>query len=341
MNIGVTITSRSHSVALAASWRWSTSSVTTCSIRAGSWPRTSASSRQRSGTTFVAVPPAIVPTFAVVSGSKRPSSIAAIARAAAAIAFRPSSGRMPGVRRAAVDDRLDPVVGRRRHHDLADRGGVVEDVAEAASQPADVELLGAAQADLLGDREQQLNADVSGGAAWSRRASTSSAATAALLSAPRIPSLALTQPPSTRTGSIGGERRDRVHVRAQQDRRPTRRPGIRVSRLPASAPTAGPAPSSSTSRPIALELELTRSAQRPLVTGRPSIAHSVANVSCSRSRSSSVARLTARRSPRGPRGRGLVPASGDGARQARGFGMRPRRRPRTRGTTAPAVRAAT
>ena len=42
-----------------------------------------------------AVPPVIVPTFAVVSSSSRPSRKSAIARAAAAIAERPSSGYMP------------------------------------------------------------------------------------------------------------------------------------------------------------------------------------------------------------------------------------------------------
>ena len=44
---------------------------------------------------FVAVPPAIVPTFAVESSSTRPSRNSEIARAAAAIAERPSSGCMP------------------------------------------------------------------------------------------------------------------------------------------------------------------------------------------------------------------------------------------------------
>ena len=70
-------------------------SVTTVSTRSSSRPRASASIRQRSGTTFVAVPPVIVPTFAVVSASSRPSRMAATARAAATIALRPSSGRMP------------------------------------------------------------------------------------------------------------------------------------------------------------------------------------------------------------------------------------------------------
>ena len=57
--------------------------------------RASPSIRQRPGTTLEAVPPSITPTFAVVSASSRPSFIAAIAAAAAAIALRPSSGRIP------------------------------------------------------------------------------------------------------------------------------------------------------------------------------------------------------------------------------------------------------
>ena len=44
---------------------------------------------------FPAVPPVIVPTFAVDSSSTRPSRNSEIARAAAAIAERPSSGCIP------------------------------------------------------------------------------------------------------------------------------------------------------------------------------------------------------------------------------------------------------
>ena len=62
---------------------------------ASSCERASASNVHHSGTMFPAVPPVIVPTFAVVSSSIRPSRRSAIARAAAAIAERPSSGYMP------------------------------------------------------------------------------------------------------------------------------------------------------------------------------------------------------------------------------------------------------
>jgi hypothetical protein len=58
--------------------------------------RASASTVQRSGTTFVLRPPPwIEPTFAVVSVSMRPSRIPATAFAAATTALRPASGRMP------------------------------------------------------------------------------------------------------------------------------------------------------------------------------------------------------------------------------------------------------
>src|SRR5204862_223806 len=59
----------------------------------------------------------------------------------------------------AVERGLDAVVGRRGDDDLADRRGVVEHVAEVGPQLTDVERLGARQRVLLGDREQQLDAD--------------------------------------------------------------------------------------------------------------------------------------------------------------------------------------
>ena len=57
--------------------------------------RASSSTTQRSATTFADVPPSMRPTLAVVSASSLPICIAATARAAAAIALRPASGRMP------------------------------------------------------------------------------------------------------------------------------------------------------------------------------------------------------------------------------------------------------
>src|SRR5207248_1258606 len=55
----------------------------------------SATNVHHSGMMLPAVPPEIFPTFAVESSSTRPSRISEIARAAAAIAERPSSGCIP------------------------------------------------------------------------------------------------------------------------------------------------------------------------------------------------------------------------------------------------------
>src|SRR3954462_9229085 len=131
------------------------SEMTTSAVSSFS-DRASASRVQRSGTMFVpSAPPWMLPTFAVVSGSIRPRRIAAIARAAARIALRPSSGRTPacaawprnvapgraGGGAVAGDRAGEPVEGRRGHDDLADRRGVVVDVAELRTQLGDVECL--------------------------------------------------------------------------------------------------------------------------------------------------------------------------------------------------------
>ena len=107
-----------------------------------------------------ALPPRSSPTFAVVSSSIRPSRISAIARAAAAIALRPSSGAMPEWASRPEEARVDAVLARRLEHHPADRRGVVEDVADARVQALDVERLGAAQADLLLRRQHELDARV-------------------------------------------------------------------------------------------------------------------------------------------------------------------------------------
>ena len=118
--------------------------------------RASPSIRQRPATTFEADPPAITPTFAVVSSSSRPSSIAPIAAAAASIALWPSSGRIPAWASMPSNSADQPLVGRRRGDHLADRARVVEHEAERRPQRAEVELLRAAQPVLLGDREHEL-----------------------------------------------------------------------------------------------------------------------------------------------------------------------------------------
>ena len=95
--------------------------------------------------------------------------------------------------------------------------GVVEDVAEPAAQRASVERLGARERVLLADGEQQLDAD--------RRALDRGARARARAGPRRRPccrrrgssSSALSQPPSTQTGSTAPVVRDGVEVRAEQD----------------------------------------------------------------------------------------------------------------------------
>ena len=266
--------------------------------RALSWPRTSASIRHRSGTTFVAVPPAIVPTFAVVSASRRPSSIAAIARAAATIALRPSSGRTPAcAARPRTIASIRWYVGEAIT--ISPTG-----VAWSKTYPKRLSSLPTSKplapwSPVSSETVNSSSSPTGGGsapAAPNRRASSSRTATAALSSAPRIPSLAFVQPPSTRIGSIGASggtvsmcAQSRIvpasasaagsartgcrRWRRRAARRRPRRPGAR-SRV-SSARTQSATPRS---LPVGL-----------------SIAHSAANVSLSRSRSPSVARLTARR----------------------------------------------
>ena len=84
-----------HSATLAAKANVSSISWTRSASLRGSCERASASSSHHSGTMLRALPPWISPTFAVVSSSIRPSRRSAIARAAAEIAERPSSGTIP------------------------------------------------------------------------------------------------------------------------------------------------------------------------------------------------------------------------------------------------------
>ena len=76
-------------------------------------------------------------------------------------------GADAGVRGLALEARLERVVGRRREHDLADRRGVVEDVAEVGAQARLVEGLRPLERLLLAGREQDL--DAGGGLAVAAR----------------------------------------------------------------------------------------------------------------------------------------------------------------------------
>ena len=129
---------------------------TSASLRS-SWERASAATVHHSGTMLRAVPPSILPTFAVVSSSRRPSRRSAIARAAA-IAGRPSSDTCRRARRAveAPEER-----GRRR------RARTTSPIGAAWSNTYPTEArsrvwsnAGAEEADLLLRREHGLDARV-------------------------------------------------------------------------------------------------------------------------------------------------------------------------------------
>ena len=159
-----------------------------------------------------------MPTFAVVSSSTRPSRRSAIARAAAAIAERPSSGIHAGVRGAPVEANLDRLRVRRAEDHVADRRRLVVHVAEPRLQALVVERGGAQQPDLLLRREQELDAAV--------RPVLGEDARAPPRASPRRRTCcrrrgscrpALRTTPSSMTGSIAAVRRDGVEVRAEED----------------------------------------------------------------------------------------------------------------------------
>ena len=249
----------------------------------------------------------------------RPSGIAAIASAAARIGAAAVLGPQPGVRGAAVELGADAEVARGGDDDLADRGRVVEHVAELRAQAARVEVRGAEQAVLLGDREQQLDA---------RRASPRRSRGARPRGSPRRRPCCRRRgcrrwrSPSRRrprTGSIGAlwETVSRcAHSRIER----SPRPGMRASRLPAPAPAGPAASSSSTSRPIARSRAATSSATARSSPNGLEIRQSSANVSLRRAFSASLAGLTSAAGT-GPRRRPLraAAASADdvgGLRQA-------------------------
>jgi len=80
---------------------------------------------------------------------------------------------------------------------------VVEDEADAGLQPLGVECLGALEPDLLLRREQELDAGMRTVLGQDQGTASSIAATAALLSAPRIVPPAFRTIPSSTTGSSG------------------------------------------------------------------------------------------------------------------------------------------
>ena len=101
--------------------------------------RASASNVHHSGTMFRAVPPVIIPTFALVSSSMRPRRRSAIAREAARIAERPSSGYIPAWAARPWKRAWIATGGRRAEDDLADRRRLVVHVSELRLEPVVVE----------------------------------------------------------------------------------------------------------------------------------------------------------------------------------------------------------
>ena len=301
---------------------------------------------QRSGTTFVPPTPPLdrARRSTVVSSSMRPCGIAAIACAAARDRAAAVLGPDPGVRGAAEQLGLPAHVRRRGDDDLADRRGVVEDVARArcAAAPTSNALAPASARSSLTVNSSSMPTGEPSSVA--RRASSSSIATAALLSAPRIVSPALSQPPSTSTGSTGALVRDGVEVRAEQHAALARGPGCARAGCRHSAPISPAAPSSSTLQPERAQLAAhARRRPRARWPDGLAIAQSSANVSFRRRRSTSDAGRTAQRRLR--RRRGSAWHRRRPARRARRSrrvaARRSAARRRTRGTAAPGARAAT
>ena len=169
-----------------------------------------------------------------------PSRIAAIPRAAAAIALRPVSGLDPGMGRATMKLGEDPEVRRRRGDDLPDRGGMIEHISEPARRTVRSNALAPWSAILLADGEQQLEPDP-GSIRRSRQApcELEHDGHRGLVVAPTIPSFAFSHPRSTTTGSTGAAN-GTVSRWAQSKIVSGPLPGIRASRFPAPAPTRRP-----------------------------------------------------------------------------------------------------
>ncbi len=114
---------------------------------------------QRSGTTLIALPPAIVPTLTVVSLVDAPERQRGDRAGGGEDRAATLLGADAGVRGGAVEVGLDAEVRGRVDDHLADRRGVVEHVAELARRRRCVERARAGQRDLLADGEQQLEVD--------------------------------------------------------------------------------------------------------------------------------------------------------------------------------------
>ena len=228
--------------------------------------------------------------------------MAAIARAAASIALRPSCGRMPAC--AALPRKVASI---RKYVGEATTTSPIGEAWSRTKPNSDRSCETSnslAPASAFSSETVKSSSTPTGEPSMATRcASASITATAALLSAPRIASLRFVQPPSSTTGSIGTSPCGTVSRCAQSRIERSDRPGIRANRLPAFAPTSAPAPSSPTSMPSPRSSAATRSAHARSRPNGDGIAHSSANRSFSRRRSTSEAGRTTGCATRGSRPR--------------------------------------
>jgi hypothetical protein len=140
------------------------------------------------------------PAFTVVSASSRPCGMAASARAAARMALRPSSGQIPAC--AALPRKSARTSNSVGAATITSPIGVAWSKTKPnAASDIDVSNSAAPWSPTSSDSVNRSSMPTGAPSTEHRRATSSSTATAALLSAPRIPSFAFSQPSSTTTGS--------------------------------------------------------------------------------------------------------------------------------------------
>ena len=161
-----------------------------------------------------------MPTFAVVSSSMRPRRRSEIARAAAAIAERPSSGYMPECAARPWKRTSHRLRIRGAEDDVADRRRLVVHVPDLRARSVAWSNAAAPSSPTSSFGVKSSSMPACGRfSASTRRVPSSIAATADLLSAPRI------VPPAFRTTPSSIDRlhralgRNRVEMRAEEDRR--------------------------------------------------------------------------------------------------------------------------
>ena len=223
-----------------------------------------------------AVPPVMTPTLALDWWSMRPSRMSAIARAAARIAERPSSGIHPRMGGAAVEAGGNRLLGRRAEDDLADRRRLVVDVAEPGLEPLLVECTRPEQPDLLLRREEQLDAGVRTSLRHDPPRRLEHHGDRRLVVGPEDRAAGVSDDAVLDDGLDRPGRqapcRDGRRGRSAFPRRP--RPGRRQRMFPIVEPTTAPAPSSSHSSPMSRSSARTRSATARSSPGGLGIAQS-------------------------------------------------------------------